>query len=132
MGGWNGQKVETTMVYVKIRPGDGFFKWWQPHVGKVVKGLHLKQGNQEWCVYDGDGSGSRKVKAGGGPNMPHRSFENYDAWVPEEGELAHAIEECSEHRWSVEEKEIFNTTTRYCEICRASEFLEDQLKKMRS
>lgn len=126
---WNGYPCDVADVLVEILPGEGFFKWWQPYVGKIMKGLKLRQNGQTFVLYNGDGSATRKVLAGGGPNMPSTHFENFQI-IKEKGLDVVEIIKCKEHDWSEEEKPIFQTKTKYCKVCRTSEVIEKMTASM--
>ncbi len=117
---WNGLTCKARKVLVKIKDtseGD-FFKWWKEYVGKVVEALEVDTGNSVFHIYNGDGSGLRKIQSGGGPNMSHVGFDNYEVWDAGEGVDIVKIKECIKHEWSKDKQPIFKTDTEYCTTCR--------------
>ncbi len=125
---WNGEPCKAKQVLVEILPGEGFFKWWQPYVGKIMQGMLVTQNEESFCIYNGDGSARRKLLAGGGPNMPSTHFENYMIWDAGDIETAKYIY-CTTHEWSEDKKPIFKTETKYCIKCRTPEILTKMLKE---
>lgn len=125
---WNGQECQVFDVNIIIKDGpDSDFKWWKPHVGKIVKGLKVVTAfGQSFYLYDGDGSATRKVDNGGGPNMSHKGFDDVEETIDDPNT---EIVECTDHEWSEESLPIFNTESRYCIKCRASEFILNHMSK---
>lgn len=122
---WNGNPCGVRLVLVEVLPSsneDDFFKWWQPYVGKIMEAVEVIQNGKRWHIYNGDGSGERKVLNGGGPGMSHRSFENYV--VQDVAKEVSKFKECKNHEWSEDKEPIFKTKTRYCLKCRTPEVLD--------
>lgn len=122
---WNGEPCDAQKVFVKIKNGDGFFKWWQPYVGKILEGIKVSQNNSSWVIYNGDGSGERKLLNGGGPGMPYMSFENYEIIDSDDIEVV-KYSRCQSHEWSDSKVPIFKTETRYCLKCMTAKIFTEK------
>lgn len=128
---WNGEVCKVKGVIVEVKAGEGFFMWWQLYVGKFMKGLEVTYGGSTFVLYDGDGEATRKVLAGGGPNMPHAEFSNFEIWDARTNVQFTKRIECNDHKWSDDEIPIFQTVTKYCTKCRTAKLAEEMLANMK-
>lgn len=124
---WNGEPCEAKAVLVEILPGEGHFKWWQPYVGKILRAIEVKQNGHVFYIYNGDFSGVRKLREGGGPNSPHKGFDNIrlvTKKIESEDDIT-AVKECREHEWSDESLPLLKTESKYCIKCRTAKLFFD-------